>query len=214
MSTLQSLNTWLTFNKFSTHREVSIGFLKYISNGLTLQYIANKRVIPALMKVDISEENIIALQQTTENDVNNTQNNKRKPDGRLKNVTENQQRIVFAAFDLSTKRIGFGNGSNKVTTIAYEIKHHPVHSTMLKSLLIKSSVLDPIQPFDSNIHFISHGLIQSTDATIVKNQITQQNCFPGQTGIVPIFNIPEETINSGIKTRLLSIPSVIRLIAT
>ena len=214
MSTLQSLNTWLTFNKFSTHREVSIGFLKYISNGLTLQYIANKRVIPALMKVDISEENIIALQQTTENDVNNTQNNKRKPDGRLKNVTENQQRIVFAAFDLSTKRIGFGNGFNKVTTIAHEIKHHPVHSTMLKSLLIKSSVLDPIQPFDSNIHFISHGLIQSTDATIVKNQITQQNCFPGQTGIVPIFNIPEETINSGIKTRLLSIPSVIRLIAT
>ena len=90
-------------------------------------------MIPALMKVDISEENIIALQQTTDNDVNNTQNNKRKPDGRLKNVTENQQRIVFAAFDLSTKRIRFGNSSNRVTTITYEIKFHPAYSTMLKS---------------------------------------------------------------------------------
>ena len=76
MSTLQSLNTWLTFNKIYTHREASIGFLK---NTLVpvkhYNILQKKRVTIALMKVDLSEEEIIALQQTTENDVNNTQTN-------------------------------------------------------------------------------------------------------------------------------------------
>ena len=43
MLTLQSLNTWLNFNCFSTHREASIGFIKYISTGLTLHHIAKKK---------------------------------------------------------------------------------------------------------------------------------------------------------------------------
>ena len=36
MSTLQFLRTWVTFNKFSTHRVASIAFLKYVSIYLTL----------------------------------------------------------------------------------------------------------------------------------------------------------------------------------
>ena len=40
MSTLKSLNTWLNLNRFSTHREASIGFIKYVSTGLTLYHIA------------------------------------------------------------------------------------------------------------------------------------------------------------------------------
>ena len=36
--TLQYLNTWLIFNKKITHREASIGFLKYISIGLIFLY--------------------------------------------------------------------------------------------------------------------------------------------------------------------------------
>ena len=71
MLTLQSLNTWLHFNSVSTRREASIGFLKYISIGLTFQCIAKKRVTTALMNVDHTEEGIIALQNTTENDVIN-----------------------------------------------------------------------------------------------------------------------------------------------
>ena len=74
------------------------------------------------MKVDLSDEDMIVLKQITENEVTNTQTNKRKTDGQLKDTTDSHQRIVFPAFDLSTKRIGLGNGSNRVTTIAYEIK--------------------------------------------------------------------------------------------
>ena len=53
MSILQSLNTWLNVNRFSTHREASIAFIKYISTGLTLQHIVKKRVSTALMNVDL-----------------------------------------------------------------------------------------------------------------------------------------------------------------
>ena len=49
------------------------------------------------MKIDLSEVDIITLQQITKNDVINIQNNKRKPDGKLKDATETQKRIVFPA---------------------------------------------------------------------------------------------------------------------
>ena len=73
MLTLQSLNTWLTFNRFSTHREASIDFLKYISTCLTFQYIAKKRLTFVLMNVDLTDEGSIALKQTIENDVKTLQ---------------------------------------------------------------------------------------------------------------------------------------------
>ena len=177
MSTLQSPNTWLTFNKVSTHREASIGFLKYVSTGLTLQYIAKQRVTSALMKIELSDEDTIALQQTSEDTVTNNQNNKRKPDGQLKDVTDNQQRIVFPAFDLSTKRIGFGRESNRVITIAYEIECHPAHSTQLKSLLIKASVLDTILPSDSNIHFFPTALSNLQTQLLLKTKLLNKIAF-------------------------------------
>ena len=95
------------------------------------------------MNVDLSHEDIIALQKTTEGDATHNHNNKRKPDGELKEPEKNKNSVIFPAFDLSTKRIGFGNETNRVTTVAYEVKFQPAHSIILKYLLIKSSVLDP-----------------------------------------------------------------------
>ena len=63
MYTLQSLHAWVTFNKFDTHRVISIGFLKYISTGLTLHSTAKQRVINALMNVNLDEADILALQE-------------------------------------------------------------------------------------------------------------------------------------------------------
>ena len=166
------------------------------------------------MNVDLINEDIILLQHITEDDVLDNNNNKRRPNVQLKKAETNQHRIVFPAVDLSTKRIGFGSGSNRVTTVAYEVKYHPTNSTLLTSLLIKSSILNPLPPTDTNIYFIPYGLIQSTDATTVKHQITQQNLLLAQTGIVSIFNIPKTSMKAGIKTRLLQIPSVIELAPT
>ena len=72
MSTLQYLKILLNFNRLSTHRKVSIGFLKYIGNGLTLQYIAKKRATTAPMNVDLTEKDVIVIQQSTENDMTTT----------------------------------------------------------------------------------------------------------------------------------------------
>ena len=69
MFTLQFLSIRLTLNKFFTHREASIGFLKYVSTGLTLQYVTKKRITSALMNVDLTDEDIITPQQTTENNI-------------------------------------------------------------------------------------------------------------------------------------------------
>lgn len=126
------------------------------------------------MNVDFIEEDIITLQKTTDNDVTNTHSNRIKLDDQLRDITEGQQCIIFPAFDLSTKIIEFENESNIEITVAYEIKCYPDNSTLLKSLLIKSSILYPIPPSDSNIYCIPHGLIQSTNATTVKNYTTQQ----------------------------------------
>ena len=50
----------------------------------------------------------------------------------MKDATEGHKRIIFPTFDLSTKRIGLGNGSSEGIMLAYEIKCNPENSTMLK----------------------------------------------------------------------------------
>ena len=136
MSTLQSLRTWVIFNKFDTHRVASIGFLKYVSTGLTLHSTAKQRVINALMQVKLNELDILTLHECMPVISDSTLNNKRLPDGNRKDPTTNEKTIVFPVFDLSTKRVEFGNGHARVTTVAYEIRCHLDHVTLLKSILI------------------------------------------------------------------------------
>ena len=210
ITTLQSPSTWSIFNNISTYHEASINFLKYVNIGVTLQYTANKIVASALMNVNLTKEKMIILQQNVENNINTNNLNKCNPNGQMKGTTDRYKRYVFPAFDLSTNIIGLGNGFGGVITVTYEIKYDPENFTLLKYLFIKSPVLNPISPSDSNIHFIPHGLIQSTYTTTVKQKI-QQNCFFTQTKIIPIFKIPETTMNLDLKTHLLAIPSIIGL---
>ena len=53
-------------------------------------------------------------------------------DGNRKDPIDNDNATVFPAFDLSTKRIEFGNINARVTTVAYEIECYPDHATLLK----------------------------------------------------------------------------------
>ena len=73
------------------------------------------------MNVDLSHEDIIALQEITEGDATRNYNNKHNPDGQLKEPEKNKNSVIFPAIDLFTKRIGFGNETNRVTTVAYEV---------------------------------------------------------------------------------------------
>ena len=50
-----------------------------------------------------------------------------------------QQKIVIPVFDLYSKEIGDGNGNERVTTCAYEIRTSPNNANMLKNLLYQIS---------------------------------------------------------------------------
>ena len=121
MSTLQSLRTWTTFNKSATHRVTSIDFLKYVSTDLTLHSTAKQQVTNALMNVDLNETDISALQVCILVTKNLTTNIKRNLDSNRKEPDTQDNTIVFPTFDLSPKRVDFGNGNVQVTTVAYEI---------------------------------------------------------------------------------------------
>ena len=161
------------------------------------------------MEVNLNETDILSLQKYIPVITDSTTNNKRNPDDNRKDPTTPENTILFSAFNLSTKRVGFSNGTTRVTTAAYEIRYHPAHTILFKSILIQASVLDPVFPSDNHIHFVPYGLLQTTDAATVKNQTTQQNRLLTQTGIVPILNITIDTMNSGLNERLLAILSII-----
>ena len=208
ITTLQKNKTWIAQDKYNTHREASIEFIKYISTAFTLQQVTKARVVNALMNLELTIEEIFTLSIIPEDAMvtSNTVSKKRCTDGQPKVPEEDiNNQIIFLAFDLSTKKVGFGNSPDRVTTIAYEIKCHPNHSALLKVLLTRASILDK-NP--QTIHFILYGLINVSDSNTVKHQIIQQNQFIHNTTIMPIHNIDEDTMYSGFKENLENIPSV------
>ena len=115
------------------------------------------------MNVDLNESDILAHHACISITTELTTNNKRNFDRNRKERDTQDNTIVFPPFDLSTKRVGFGNGNTRVTTVAYEIRCHHTHATLIKSILIQASLLDPVPPFDNYIYFIPYGLLQTTD---------------------------------------------------
>ena len=95
------------------------------------------------MNLELNQEEISALSTISKNDMvtTNTASKKRSTNGQPKVPEEDiNNYITFPAFDLSTTKVGFGNSPHRVTTIAYERKYHPDHSTLLKVLLTRASV--------------------------------------------------------------------------
>lgn len=81
MATLQPIRVWMKFNKFSTHREASIRFLKYEYAGPTLHSTAKQYVINALMNIKLSDSDINTLKQYSNNDDIHNSSNKKNLDG-------------------------------------------------------------------------------------------------------------------------------------
>ena len=53
---LKTNNMWLKWNKFSTHREASIGFIKFVNPNLTLQTAVRSRIELALCSMPLTSE--------------------------------------------------------------------------------------------------------------------------------------------------------------
>ena len=95
-----------------------------------------------------------------------------------------KQRIVLPAFDLHNKEVGHGNGMQRVTTIAYEIRTSPVNAAVLKNLLCKISM-----DASNDLKFIPYGLISVAGKDTMKHIIMQQNKFIEEMAIVVIQGI-------------------------
>ena len=59
-------NMWLKWNKFSTHREASIGFIKYVNTSITLQVSIRSRIELALCSIPLTDEDTKILVPSTE----------------------------------------------------------------------------------------------------------------------------------------------------
>ena len=98
-----------------------------------------------------------------------------------------QQKIIIPAFDLYSKEVGDGNGNERVTTFAYEIRTSPKNANMLKNLLCKIS-----NEGNTKLRFIPYGIQSLSKQGTMRNIILQHNLFLQNMAIVPIVNISKE----------------------
>ena len=82
------------------------------------------------MKVKLNDEDISALKECIPIISDYASNNKCLPDENRKDPITPDKTIVFPAFDLSTKRVEFGNGNARVTIqslIKFDVTQLMIH---------------------------------------------------------------------------------------
>ena len=163
------------------------------------------------MNVNLNEKCIIAFKEHVSINTNPNCNNKRNPGGNREDPVENKNTIVLLAFNLSTKLVEFGNDNTWVTTVAYEIRFHLDHVTLLK-ININSSIR--VWPHIYFQHSYSLHSIRLTSNYRYRHRQNSNNLtepIPSSNLIVHIINITKNITNSWLKERLLTLPSVIVL---
>ena len=162
MNTLHQQQTFIQFNKYSTHHEACIGWFKYISTFITLQSSAKLRVENLFKTAHLAASEIVSFTTTNYKTVTRSQNGRsRKRMGEI-NHDENDEwkEIVFPVFDLHVRRISFGNDDKRISTIAFEVRCHPYNSSILKPILPRISSNDKTPSSGETIYFVPNGLIQ------------------------------------------------------
>ena len=91
---------------------------------------------------------------------------------------------MIPAFDLYSKEVGEGQGYDRITSLAYEIRTSPENSVMLKNLLCQvSSAKVP------DLKFVPYGLDRQKNERTIRDIIIQQNIYLAEMVIVPVTSI-------------------------
>ena len=106
-STLVENGGFLKHQKFQSHKEHAIGFFVQINPRVTLRDKLRERIQDVLMWIDIEDEQ-------SKDMLVDIKDNEGNPTGK--------QRILIPAFDIYSKKVGEGQGRDRVTTFAYEIR--------------------------------------------------------------------------------------------
>ena len=123
MITLQQQQVFLQFNKFSNHREVCIGWFKYISTMLKTANLTSTE-IASFTTTNYKPVTAKPLERSHKciGEINDDANDEWKE-------------IVFPAFDLNMRSISIGNGDKRISTIEFEVRYHSEKIVILKTIL-------------------------------------------------------------------------------
>ena len=106
------------------------------------------------------------------------------------------------------KRVGYGNGKSRVSTMAFEVKFHPDNASILKRLLCRASASDDKPPNNNNIDFVAYGLPQYTSSKLYRTQILDKNNFLHNMAVIPIVKIDPDVMYNDLYYKLLTSPSI------
>ena len=106
------------------------------------------------------------------------------------------------------KRVGYGNGNRRVSTMAFEVKCHRDNASILKRLLSRASASDDKPPNNDNIHFVAYGLPQYTSSELYRTQILKKNNLLYNISVIPIVNIDSDVMYNDLHYKHLTSPSI------
>ena len=73
MSTLLENNTYMKYEKFNTHKEDSIGWLRYVNPVISLQRTTREKISDTLILVHLNEEEMKAMKSTSKESTDDPQ---------------------------------------------------------------------------------------------------------------------------------------------
>ena len=167
MSVLLENNTFMRYKKSNTHKEDSIGWLKYVNPGISLQRTTRENIFDALMLVHFNDYEMTVMTTTSSKNAENPQK---------------QNEILIPVFDIHHKTVGNGNGSNRISMIAFDIHCNPKDSSIPKLLMARCS-----KDSNKDFTFIPYELLQMTNAETYRRQKIFQNNFIVSMAIIPIY---------------------------
>ncbi len=138
MQYLKNHNVFLQVRKFKTSIEATIGFLSCQHPKATLKQDLREDLDLYLKTVPLKPEEITLLNAPRNED-----------------EMEEENKVSIPAYDIVPNKFGFGNGTERITTYAFEIRCDPSDAKILKKLFAQISLSST-----SKIFFMPTGMVQ------------------------------------------------------
>ena len=107
------------------------------------------------MLVHLNDEEMTVMKNTSKESIDDPQR---------------QNEILIPAFDIHHKTVGNGNGANRISTTAFDIRCNSKDSSLFKTLMARCS-----EDTNNEFTFIPYELLQITNAETYRRQIIFQN---------------------------------------
>ena len=184
----------MKWNKFSTHREFFIGFIKFINPVVTLQNAVRYRVELALCSTKLTPNEANKFTITTSNKNENQQKKEvNDTNNGINDELGEYAPIQLPVFDILSKKESYGNGTRRVFTSAFE---------GLKGILCHLSASDEMVSNNKNINFIAYDRPQYSSSELYRSQIIKRIFFLHNTAITPLMDIDYDNMYSNIIPKL------------